>query len=215
MSWQSALQTILHAAHDALERDGVQWAVAGSTATALQGCETSPKDIEILTMKPEAVVRFAELLSAFAAAECEVESPAVGPWRSTKDVPVFVGSYWGLDWHFACWDLEDFEVEVVHIVAPDGHPAFRDSDGVWDCDPRIWPHVRRVPFAGYEVPVVPLEIQLETNMVRGQTMRGESLEGRISEIIRVLKENGYDRALLEWSLRSEHLRAFDKRMQEG
>ncbi|UCC69376.1 MAG: hypothetical protein JSV79_05545 [Armatimonadota bacterium] len=144
MSWQSALQRTLDTTYDQAQSEGLEWTVVGSVATALQGCRLSPHDIDIVTREPEVVFGFAELMRPFAAAECPAESPEEGPWHSTEEKPVFVGSYWDLDWHYAWWDVDDALVSVVHVVAPGGHPGFRDTGGVWECDPSVWPHIERL-----------------------------------------------------------------------
>lgn len=207
MSWKSALKKVLKNTHNRLEKERVDWAVAGSVATALQGCEVSPRDIDIMSRDPDGVYLFAELLSAFAAKKCEVKSPELGPWRSTRKVPVFVGSFWGLDWHSATYEIDGFEVLIVHVVAPSGHPQFVNTGGVWECDPKVWPYVKRVPFAGYMVPVIPLEIQLETVMTRKAGQQGDvtRLQKRFEQIKNVFIEQGYDKKLLKWSLRRKHL----------
>jgi hypothetical protein len=61
-------------------------------------------------------------------------------------------------------------------------------------------------FAGQPIPVVPLEIQLETNLSRG-------LEERSAEILAVLRRSGYDRRLIEKALSREHLRSFEASMK--
>jgi hypothetical protein len=205
----------LDATYGRARGEDLEWVIVGSVASALQGCRISPHDADIITRAPQAVFRFAEFMRAFAAAECAAESPEEGPWWSTEETPVYVGSYWDLDWHYACWDVDGSLISVVHVVAPGGHPGFRDSGGVWECDPSVWPHLRTVRFSGRDVPVMPLEIQLETNMARGWTFSGESLQGRIEEIVRVLKRDGYDRSLLEWALRTQHVAKFDEMMSQG
>jgi hypothetical protein len=209
MSWRSALAKLLETTYDWARTEGLDWTVVGSGATALQGCQVSPHDLDVITRVPEHVFRFAELMHPFAARECAAESPENGPWWSTAETPVYVGSYWGLDWHYACWDINEFLVSVVHVVAPGGHPGFRGSGGVWECDPRVWPHIKTAGFVGQPVPVVPLEVQLETIMARGTDFEGRSLEPRLVEMVRVLRQTGYDRSLLEWALRDEHIRRFD------
>jgi hypothetical protein len=60
--------------------------------------------------------------------------------------------------------------------------------------------------------VVPLEVQLETILTRGYTFSGESLESRAVEMVRVLREKGCDRSLLEWAMRDEHIAKFEQMM---
>jgi hypothetical protein len=207
MAWQDALRTVLEHVHDPAEKEGLAWAVVGSTATALQGCRVVPHDLDLLTREPASVSRFAELLAPFEAAE-STESF----FLSTRAVPVFAGPMGGMDWHFGRWMIGGLSVEVAHIAAPERHPALQ-GDGVWECGPAIWPHIRRASFEGYSVPVVPVEIQVQANLARGHTESGENLLRRVEEIARVFRANGYDRALLDWALSPGHLARFDEVMQ--
>ena len=99
-------------------------------------------------------------------------------------------------WHFGRWLVAGLKVEIAHIRAPEGFPTSKDGAGIWEAGPEIWPHLRRMPFAGHEVPVAPLEIQLETSLGRG-------LEERVAAITAVLRNQGYERELLERALHRE------------
>jgi hypothetical protein len=56
------------------------------------------------------------------------------------------------------------------------------------------------------VPVVPLEIQLQTNLQRG-------LDERVADIVGVLRRDGYDAALIGQSLSTAHRAAFRSMME--
>ena len=207
MPWQDTLRTVLEYIHGPLEKEGLGWAVVGSTATALQGCRLTPHGLNLLAQEPRTVYRSAELLSPFAPAESVGE-----PFLSTPALPVTVFWEWGNHWHCAGWVIEGGGVGICHIADPEGRD-FRNGM-VWECGPALWPHIRRVAFAGYSVPVVPLEFQVGTNLTRGRTKHGEDCMDRVGEIARVFRANGYDRALLEWALPSKPLLArFDRSMQ--
>jgi hypothetical protein len=202
MPWQDALRTVLEYTYDTLEKEGAGWAVVGSTATTIQGCRLSPHGLNISVEHPRWVYRFAELLASFAAAEHAEDSL---PTTSAVSVNAFTEC--GYFWHSAGWQIAGFDVGVAHIADPKGREFY---DGmVWECGPLLWPRVRRVAFAGYLVPVVPLEFQVGTNMTRERTKYGEDPFGRVLEIARVFRTAGYDRALLEWALRADHLARFD------
>ncbi len=203
MPWQEALRTVLELASETVEREGLSWAVVGSTATALQGCRVAPHDLDLLTQEPGSVFRFADLLAPFAAAESTDSF-----FLSTAAVPVSVGPMGGMDWHFGRWQIAGLSVEVAHIAPPQGWSP-PPAEGAWECGPAVWPYVRRAAFEGYSVPVAPLEVQVETNLARGRTESGEDLSLRVAEIARVFRENGYDRALLEWALHPTRLARFD------
>ncbi len=206
MSWQHALDTVLGLARPLFAGDEPQCAVIGSVASALQGCLVSPRDIDLLAVQPEAVHRFARLMSALAPARCE-HPPGHARWLSSEEAPLSVGpDEVGFVWHFGRWEVEGVTVEMAHILAPEGFPTSGDGAGIWEAGPEIWPHIRQVPFAGDLVPVVPLEIQLQTALSR-------DLGERAAEIVSVLHKDGYDLELLWRALTAEHLKSFEASME--
>ena len=200
MIWRSALEQVLEVVYDSLERDGVRWAIVGSVATALQGCQIVPNDIDVLTFNPDGVYSFAELMSIYTPSKCDYE-PGDDNWRSSKELAVAADT-----WHFGRWYVDGFKVEVAHIATSEGYLSDGGA-GIWEAGPEIWPHIRGVPFAGYQVPVVPLEIQLQTNLDRG-------LEDRVNEMIAIFQKNGYERALIQKCLATRHQEAFRNLIQK-
>lgn len=194
VSWQVALRNLLAKTYEALARDGVGWAVVGSAASALQGCDFTPGDVDVLTAEANGVDHFARLLVETLPATC---SYSVGHdlWRSSQALPVAADEPdpAGFQWHFARIVLDGFKVEIAHIAPPSSFAGAGDGAGIWEAGPEIWPYVHTIPFAGYQVPVVPLEIQLKTALDRGQ-------EDRVGEIRRTLSENGCNVTLLRKSL---------------
>lgn len=179
----------------------------GSVASVLQGCQISPNDIDILAFNSQIVYRFAELMAGYAPPTCEYPLGDI-EWRSSEAFPVSAGpDEYGFTWHFARWFVDDFRVEAAHIVAPEGFPTSNDGAGIWEAGPEIGPLIRTQPFAGYQLPVAPLEIQLETNLGRG-------LENRVDEIVAVFQKSGYDRALVQKSLSKEHWEMFERRIEK-
>ena len=206
MPWESTLQQVLDCSYAGLERAQIRWAVIGSPASALQGCRIVPRDIDILVMAPEYVRRFAEFMTSYTPPVC-AHSTDEDDWHSSREYPVDAGpDDYGFVWHFARWYVDGFKVEVAHILPPEGFPTASSGAGIWEAGSEIWPHVKRIPFAGYQVPVVPLEIQLETNLTRG-------LRERVQAIITVFQERGYDPTLARRSLRSSHREAVEKLIQ--
>ncbi len=199
MVWRPILKQVLAVVYDSLERDKVRWTILGSTATALQGCRVVPNDIDILTFSPDGVYSFAELMSVYTPPKCDYE-PGDDNWRSSKELAVSADT-----WHFGRWYVDGFKVEVAHIAASEGYSS-DGGTGIWEAGPEVWPHIRSVPFAGYQVPVVPLEIQLQTNFDRG-------LDDRINEIIIIFQNNGYNSALIQKCLATKHQEAFRNLMR--
>lgn len=200
-SWLSVLKNILCLAEPLLVLPETQWVIVGSAATALQGADVVPGDIDILAQKPVGVFKFAELMAPYMPQHIAV-SPDHDGWRSSKEQPVSEGpDEFGFYWTFARWFVDDVKVEVAHIEGPDAVDVLQSGGGIWEAGPEMWPHICHVSFQGYQVPVVPLEIQLETCLQRG-------LEKRADAILNVFQREGYEAALLERALRREHLEWF-------
>ncbi len=206
MSWQSVLEAVVGAAQPLFASDEPQCAIIGSVASALQGCRVSPRDLDILAVEPETTRRFAALMSAYTPAHCEHPTDHA-QWLSSTETPLSTGpDEWGFFWHFGRWEIGDMKVEVAHIAAPEGFPTSEDGAGIWEAGPEIWPYVRCVPFAGTLVPVVPLEIQLQTSFARG-------MEERTAAIVSALRQNGYDSTLIQKALDSERMERFEEMMR--
>ncbi|HEY69550.1 MAG TPA: hypothetical protein G4O08_03090, partial [Anaerolineae bacterium] len=161
----------------------------------------SPRDIDILAINPAAVFRFAELMAEYTPERCK-DPKDHSEWYSSEQERVSEGpDDAGRVWTFARWILDGLKVEVAHIAAPEGFKDSAVGAGIWEAGPESWPHIRRVRFRDHRVPVVPLEIQLETCLRRG-------LEVRVSEIVGVLLRDGYNHALIESGLSKDHLAVF-------
>ena len=206
MLWEPALNTVLDVARPLFERDEPVCAILGSVATALQGCQVLPRDIDLLVIEPRHVYRFAQLMAAHTPAQCE-HPVGHDQWLSSEEMLVSAGpDDYGFFWHFGRWLVHGVKVEIAHITAPEGFPTSEEGAGIWEAGPEIWPHLRYVSFADLRIPVVPLEIQLETNLHRG-------LEDRAAEIVSVLQKGGYDPVLIEKALTKEHPQAFNTMMK--
>lgn len=198
MTWKTALELVLGLSHSLFAGDRPRCAVVGSAAAALQGCPVSPRDIDILAIQPEEVYVFSELMTDHTPPRCE-HPPGHADWLSSAKLPVSSGpDEYGFVWHFGRWLVEDVKVEIAHIVAPEGFSTSTDGAGIWEAGPEIWPNLRQVSFAGHQVAVVPLEIQLETSLQRG-------LEERAAAIKAVLRRDGADIGLVDQALSSKHL----------
>jgi hypothetical protein len=148
-------------------------------------------------MEPTGVFRFAELMATRTPSR---RGPSLShdDWHSTREEPVSEGpDDYGFYWYFARWAIDGVKVEIAHIIAPEESKTSEEGAGIWEAGPEIWPHIRHVPFRGHEVPMVPLEIQLETNLRRG-------LDERVAEIVSLFQRHGYDRALVEKALSEPH-----------
>ncbi|MFN3650585.1 MAG: hypothetical protein ACK47B_13495 [Armatimonadota bacterium] len=163
---------------------GVEWVVVGSVASVVQGCEMTPRDLDLIFPSLDALRRAVVLLSQ---AE-EVPSPEIVSQS-------FPG---GFEWHKAQWSRDGFVTEAVFIASGGGIPDSPGGDGIWEGGRHIWSRLRRISFHGERIPVVPLEIQLESQLRRGVVDRAEV----IGETLRF---RGYDPELLLEGLSTAHL----------
>jgi hypothetical protein len=99
----------------------------------------------------------------------------------------------GFEWHKVQWNVEGFTTEAVYIASGGGIPDGTEGEGIWEGGQHIWSLIRYAPFRGYSIPVVPLEVQLESQLRRGR-------EDRATTIIKTLQARGVDESILQKSL---------------
>ena len=185
---------------------GEEVVICGSMSTYLQCCNITPNDIDVLAGSQGTVKHIAELMTGY-----EVDdSPSqdIGDWLSNKAQKVFVdlsddGSE---QWYMGRWILGGVKIEVAHIVSESAVNHSRDNNYIWENGPDMLPYVKTMDFRGARIRVIPLEIQLTTNLQRG-------LESRVNEIIRVLNETGYDDTLLNKALSPELYKEVKHRLE--
>jgi hypothetical protein len=209
--WKVALDIFLDKTYTHVTENNIAWALVGSVATYLQGCKISPKDIDILVKDPASVYIFAEYLKEFFhTGECEystfLDEKGETLWFSTEKTPVDVCTdEGGFKWVFARVLIHEITVEISHITAPEGHPIL--TAGIWEAGPEIWPYITQVIYNNYVLPVVPLEIQLGTNMSRG-------FNERVDKIVNIFKRNTYNQNLLKKSLNPEQYTLIQTRLEQ-
>ncbi|MFD1176661.1 hypothetical protein ACFQ3W_10155 [Paenibacillus puldeungensis] len=176
----------------------VDWILVGSVASLLQGAEMDPNDIDIYTKDQDDVLRLSTILAKHSK-ENPSDLPMHDPkWMSSIAEPFFTQSFpSGFTWTKGKWEIDSFQLEVVQISNSAGIPDSISGDGIWEGGKYIWEYFKEVEFANYRIPVVPLEIQLESNLRRNR-------EDRAKSIISAMKKHGFDRELLEKSLSIKH-----------
>ena len=150
-----ALSTILERLRDS----SIEWKLGGSVALALQGLEISPRDVDLLLPSGDAARLMAETLGDF------VES--LPHWRAS--VPF--ASYYG---HCR---IEGVEIDLIGelvIETPLGSVEL-------GADSLLWRRESSLPFQGWKVPSIPLEIQLVTYYLMPER------EERVNQITSLLK----------------------------
>jgi hypothetical protein len=192
MSWLEALETFC----DLYERSNsdVQWIVVGSVGSVLQGAEMTPNDLDLYVQHEDDLKQLASMMEPFhLKSKCELPY-SDRAWHSSAEEPYFTQTFpSGFSWMKGKWEIAGFPIEIVHIAQSAGIPDSADGEGIWEGGRHIWSLARRIRFATYEVPVVPLEIQLESNFRRNRPDRANA-------IIQTLKKHGFDRELLEKAL---------------
>lgn len=195
--WESVLDEVVGRLAGPLARAGFAWSLAGSTATAIQGCAVVPRDIDLLLKEAEGVDALATLMQRYAPRACDaiVGSEA---WFSSVTKPIAAQrDSDGFRWYWGRWLVQGFKVEGAHILAPDRLQG--SEPGIWENGPEIWTLHRLVRFKGHRIRVPPLEVQLATCARRG-------LADRVEAIVKALMRDGADPELLKRSLSGPQFR---------
>lgn len=200
MSWNLALKEYC----DLYSRSNMDctWIVVGSVGSVLQGADMIPNDLDIYVQELDDLIQLAKLLEPYSLrTRCEL-AHYDNEWLSSIDEPYFTQSFpSGFTWSKGKWIIEHFSVEVVQITESAGIPDSDSGDGIWEGGKYIWSLAKNVNYENHIIPVVPLEIQLESNMRRNR-------QDRVNSIIHALKRNGYDKELLSIALSTTHKQLF-------
>lgn len=176
-NWQRALMIFSDNAPD-----DVSWMLVGSTATRVHGAYVEPADVDILVhpdTPEDAVHRLVDDLSSYA-----VDGPAsqdLEDFLSTHDQPMLASG----DWLFGRWMVGGCKVEVARIRASTDPLSLIETQGLL-----VWTLREVVEWRGRSLPVVPLEVQVATIVLRGQTARERAARN-------ALKERGFNQELLD------------------
>ncbi|NHJ49393.1 MAG: hypothetical protein FK733_16505 [Asgard group archaeon] len=201
--WQEALYVFLDETYDSLIKNDIDWAIIGSVATYLQKCKITPKDVDIIVKDAKSVYFISELLKNFRdekSIESFLEESDEEVWFSSKEKLVDESvDQFGFKWVFARFLIDNARVEIAHITAPIDSKIL--TEGIWEAGPKIWPHIKKIPYISADIPVVPLEIQLNTNFNRG-------LIERVDHIISIFKENNCNEELVKTALTKQNYQKF-------
>lgn len=202
--WQTALTKICELY--TMSAKQFEWVFVGSASSVLQGCVMNPGDIDIYVKDEEGVKLFSNLLEQYSLLSKSTAADRHS-WFSSIEEPTYTETFpSGFTWTKGRWMVEGMEVEVVNISQPAGIPDSIDGDGIWEGGKYIWTYSKKVEFESYIVPVVPLEIQLESNLRRKR-------KERIDSIMNALKTNGFNKDLVSKALSTDHLAFFVSEMR--
>lgn len=197
MTWKQALSAFCELCSS--PGTAGKWIVVGSVGSVLQQAKMTPNDLDIYVRTEEDLAHLASLLGRYHAedkSECETFDPG---WLSSVEQPYFTQTFpSGFAWSKGKWEIGGFPVEIVQISNAAGIPDSDRGDGIWEGGRYIWESARTIAFENFRVPVVPLEIQLESNFRRNR-------EDRVDAIIEAMLEHGYDRGLLARALSASNL----------
>ncbi|NHJ47905.1 MAG: hypothetical protein FK733_08965 [Asgard group archaeon] len=202
-SWQSALKVFLDIIYGPLENNNYKWAIMGSIASVLQGCEIEPKDIDILVEDPKTVHFISSFFTKYYG-ESKATTPfdENGVWVATKEQPVFEGEGpFTFKWTYTKFNINGLFIEVTHKIPRENHPE-KDTN-LWESGQNVWPYVKIIAFENYQIPVIPLELQLVTNMER-------EFDIRVKQTINIFRKYGFDETLLLRTLNEPQKKNFDK-----
>lgn len=192
MTWSQALKAFCD--HYTESHVDSNWIIVGSVGSVLQHAKMTPNDLDIYVRNIDDVAQIASILSGYNLKSKSELSYFDPEWSSSDEEPFFTQSFSsGFTWTKGKWKIENFQVEVVQISNSAGIPDSDTGEGIWEGGSYIWELRKYIKFENYLVPVVPLEIQLESNIRRNR-------HDRVDAILNALKTNGYDKELLEKAL---------------
>ncbi|MBM7603045.1 hypothetical protein JOC75_001015 [Metabacillus crassostreae] len=186
-----------------IDKEGIPFVFAGSVSSLIQGCDITPGDIDILVPQSIQVHKIALILSEYLMEESNDPNTRIETWVATTAMPVkkFV-DYASNEWTFSRLFVDGVKLEIANIQ-PVNNEEYINGSGFWENGPHIWQHTILIPFKDIELPIIPLEIQLETNMNR-------NLESRINEIIKVIRSKGYNEKLIDYALNQTNRKKFQE-----
>lgn len=200
MTWKQALKTFCDLYSESKLTN--KWIIVGSVGSVLQKAIMIPNDLDIYVQNIEDVKDIAQLLKEFNLKTKSDLSYFDVEWLSSNEEPYFTQSFSsGFTWTKGKWKIQDFSVEVVQISNSAGIPDSDTGEGIWEGGKYIWELMKYVEFENHEIPVVPLEIQLESNIRRNR-------QNRIDAILNALITYDYDKDLLRKALSNTNREQF-------
>ena len=173
--WRMALQHAVVRLADTR----IEWLVIGSAASALQGGEIEPRDVDLLFRTREDLMAFVRKMHGLTPSSPEAPL-SVEDWRSSQAQPIKTETFPGaFTWHKAAWDIEGVRLDAT-AIENNGVPDSLHGDGVWEGGDHVWSFVTRAQ----DLPVVALEVQLESCLRR-------DLDSRARAIAVCLQHSGY------------------------
>lgn len=193
MTWNQALQTFCDLYSESHLK--MNWIIVGSVGSVLQRARMIPNDLDIYVRNTEEVAQLAALLKRFNQKSKSELSYFDSEWLSSDEEPYFTQSFTsGFTWTKGKWKIQDFPIEVVQISNAVGIPDSDTGEGIWEGGKYIWDLSKKIiEFEKHLVPVVPLEVQLESNIRRNR-------QDRVDAIVNTLMAHGYDKDLLDKAL---------------
>ena len=148
-------------------------------ASALQGVEIEPRDVDLLFRTREDLMAFVRKMHGLTPSSPEAPL-SVEDWRSSQAQPIKTETFPGaFTWHKAAWDIEGVRLDAT-AIENNGVPDSLHGDGVWEGGDHVWSFVTRAQ----DLPVVALEVQLESCLRR-------DLDSRARAIAVCLQHSGY------------------------
>jgi hypothetical protein len=168
-NWEEALSVFLSCV-------GVQnhWMLVGSAASAVQGVAVEPGDVNLL-VHPESsddeMQSIAAALRPFATTGAVSQDPDF--FLSTVEQPLVETP--DASWLFGRWRIEGCKLEVARIRSDVPATVIIETLGT-----AVWDTRLVVPWRDHLVPVVPLEVELATTMLRGLHGRADAIQAQLA-----------------------------------
>ncbi|GIN38438.1 nucleotidyltransferase family protein [Heyndrickxia oleronia] len=176
-------------------KNDIKFVFSGSVSTLLQGCKVEPGDIDILVSTSGDVKKIISLFSNYLEDEESEDTPESWMASKAKKLIRFEDPLKN-NWTLSRFNINHIDIEIANI-RPSIEEKYIKGTGLWENGPHICTYIKHIPFRNIVVPVIPLEIQLETNLNRKK-------HDRVEKIINIFNIQGYDQELLDYSLSNEN-----------
>lgn len=206
INWKTSLSTFLETVYEPLKDKKLKWAIMGSVASVLQGCDLQPNDIDILVENTKTVHYIISFFSDYYEdRKCNLPFGDKDTWVASKEQPVFEGlGPFTFRWTYSKFKINELFIEITHKLPPDNHP--KKNTNLWESGQNVWSYVREITFGSYKVPIIPLEIQIATNFER-------DFDERIKQIIEIFRKQSFDRKLVYKAIDKQYRKKFDELMR--
>lgn len=164
--WAETLRQSLQRVYEPTTRTPIPWLLSGDAALALQGVQVEPERIDFRAISPVATAYFAHFMKPLegpiGATIVYRRGGNLAPaesWRSNVHQRIVAWSVGGRATWLGRWHVDGQPVQVSYVQTFRPDPVSKAAHAP----------IKRVPFEGLEVAVVPIEFLLAESTLKNET----------------------------------------------